>query len=353
MSESCCAKPDKHHNHDGDKKGFKFDAIFHGSLVTIITIIALYAAKAPIPHIETLAQTLIEFLGTVWWGVAIGIVFVGLMNKIPREYFNKLLGAGDSKSGIFRAALAGVFLDLCSHGILMVGAKLYERGASLAQVMTFLIASPWNSFSLTLILIALIGFKWTMLYILGSLVIAIVTGFLIQSLTKSGKLPNNPNAVENMADFKVFQQAKKDLSKTKFNAKFFIDLLTGSTHELKMLLKWLMLGIIIASAIRTFVPPEFFHQWFGPTLVGLLLTLIATTIIEVCSEGSAPIASEIVNTAGAPGNGFAFLMAGVATDYTEIMVLKETTKSWKMALILPILTVPQIIVLGYIMNMFS
>ena len=35
----------------------------------------------------------------------------------------------------------------------MVGAKLYERGASIGQVMAFLIASPWNSFSLTLTLV--------------------------------------------------------------------------------------------------------------------------------------------------------------------------------------------------------
>ena len=44
-------------------------------------------------------------------------------------------------------------------------------------------------------------------------------------------------------------------------------------------------------------------------------------------------------------------MAGAATDYTEIMVLKETTKRWKSALILPALTVPQVLLLGWIMNM--
>jgi hypothetical protein len=44
-------------------------------------------------------------------------------------------------------------------------------------------------------------------------------------------------------------------------------------------------------------------------------------------------------------------MAGAATDYTEIMVLKETTKRWKTALILPLLTVPQVLLLGWILNM--
>ena len=90
--------------------------------------------------------------------------------------------------------------------------------------------------------------------------------------------------------------------------------------------------------------------YFGPTLLGLFLTLLVTTIIEVCSEGSTPIGADLVTRAGAPGNGFTFLMAGVSTDYTEMLVIRQMTKSWKIALSLPLLTVPQILLLGWIMN---
>ena len=234
----------------------------------------------------------------------------------------------------------------------MVGAKLYERGASYAQVLTFLIASPWNSFSLTLILFALIGIKWTLIYILASVVIALITGLIVMQLTKSGKLPTNPNKTERDSNFNLKENAIRDLKTVNWTPKFFLEIFTGSKNELKILVKWLLLGIIIASAIRAFVPVELFQDWFGPTVIGLFLTLAATTVIEVCSEGSAPVASEIVNNANAPGNGFTFLMAGVATDYTEMMVLKDTTKSWKMAFILPILTVPQTLILGLIFNQF-
>ena len=54
--------------------------------------------------------------------------------------------------------------------------------------------------------------------------------------------------------------------------------------------------------------------------------------------------------AGAPGNSFAFLMTGVSTDYAEIMVLREATKSWRIALFLPLLTVPQVILIAWLMN---
>ncbi len=62
-------------------------------------------------------------------------------------------------------------LDLCNHGILMVAMKLYERGASIGQVMAFLIANKWNSLTLTLILVGLIGLKWTLLFIVASLLL--------------------------------------------------------------------------------------------------------------------------------------------------------------------------------------
>jgi uncharacterized membrane protein YraQ (UPF0718 family) len=51
-------------------------------------------------------------------------------------------------------------------------------------------------------------------------------------------------------------------------------------HEARMLLRWLLLGVIIAAAVRTFVPHETFAEWFGPTLFGLGMTLIATTVLR-------------------------------------------------------------------------
>jgi uncharacterized membrane protein YraQ (UPF0718 family) len=117
-----------------------------------------------------------------------------------------------------------------------------------------------------------------------------------------------------------------------------------------MVIRWLLFGVLLASAIRGFVSLEDFQSYFGPSLIGLAATLLAATIIEVCSEGSTPIAADLMTRANAPGNSFAFLMTGVATDYTEVMVIKDSMKSWKIALFLPLLTVPQVIVVALILN---
>ncbi len=118
----------------------------------------------------------------------------------------------------------------------------------------------------------------------------------------------------------------------------------------RMVLRWVFLGIILASLIRTFVTLDIFQTYFGPTLIGLGLTLLVATVLEVCSEGTVPVAADLLTRASAPGNSFTFLMAGVATDYTEIMVLREVTGRWIIPLFLPLITLPQILLLGFIFN---
>ena len=347
MSDCC---PTTQHDHD-HKDNKRIDVILHGSLGIILIALISYIYMPQIGWLGVFTHTIIEMIHIMWWGVALGILFVGLMTKIPKEYFSAVLGQGDKISGLIRATIAGLFLDLCNHGILIVAAKLYERGTSLAQVMAFLIASPWNSLSLSIILIALIGVKWTLIYVFASALVAILTGLIYILLVKGGVFPDNPNKIEMTEDFALIDDAKARLKNFKPTSQFFKDIAIGGMNEASSLLRWLLLSVVIAAAIRAFVPIELFADWFGPTFAGLLATLAVTTIIEVCSEGSAPIASEIFHRAKAPGNGFAFLMAGVSTDYTEIMIIREFSKSWRIALSLPLVTVPQIILLGWIMNM--
>lgn len=292
-----------------------------------------------------------ELFNTMWWGILLGIVFVGLLDRVPRDLVIAALSGERRFTGILRATAAGVAFDLCSHGILMVGMKLYERGATIGQVVAFLLASPWNSFSLTIILIALIGWWYTLLFILLSAVIGIVTGLIFDALVARGRLPENPARLADGPRPKLGDAWAKFRADTRFGRADIVPMLRAGLAGSRMVLRWLLFGIVLASAIRAFVPADVFSDWFGPTLLGLLLTTIAATIIEVCSEGSAPIAADLVGRAGAPGNGFVFLMAGVATDYTEIMSLRDTTQSWLIALALPLITVPQVLTVGLMINM--
>lgn len=299
------------------------------------------------------ASSVFELMNTIWWGVLIGFLMICLLGKIPREFVISALGTKPGLAGIWRATLAGVLLDLCSHGILMVGARLYERGASTGQVIAFLVASPWNSLSLTLVLIALVGLPWTLGFIVLSMLVALITGLVFDLLVSRRVLAANRNQVELPADFAFVPQAKKHWQQADFNGEFFRTALVDGLHEARMVVRWILFGVLLAAAVQSWVPEDIFSTYFGPTFTGLLVTLGVATILEVCSEGSTPLAADILNRAEAPGNGFAFLMGGVATDYTEIMVLKDTMGSLKSALFLPLITVPQVLLLGWLVNQLS
>lgn len=320
-------------------------------LVTLGYVAHLAGAEGLGPYVTEFAHATYALMNKMWWGLVLGIVFVGLLGRVPREMVMAVIGRPGTAGGVVRATLAGVLLDLCSHGILLVGMKLYERGAGIGQVMAFLIASPWNSLSLTLILAALVGWGWTLLFVVASMAIALVSGLFFNMLVKRGVLPENPHRAEAPAEYSLRADAKARLAGVEWTPALAVQLVREAVSGSRMILRWIFFGVVLAALIRTFLPPETFGALFGPTLVGLGLTLVVATVLEVCSEGSTPIAADLLTRAAAPGNAFAFLMAGVATDYTEIMGLKETTRSWKIALFLPLVTLPQVVALAVVMNL--
>ena len=348
-----CCKTDQDHDGHGHKQGPDWMMRVSAALV-IIPYLLLFIAPGLVNSwqpLEIYAHSVHEFVNISWWGVVIGILCLAALAKIPREFVMSALGNNKGAEGILRAIGAGILLDLCNHGILMIGTKIYQRGASIGQTMAFLIASPWNSISLTFILIAMIGLKLTLLFIVLSAVIAFITGMIFDELVKRGKLPSNPNAFDMPEGFDFVPEAKKQLKTVTWNADLIKSMLINGIKDSGMVVRWLLLGIVFASALRVFLDPATFAEYFGPTLLGMAATIFFATVLEVCSEGSSPIAADLTARAHAPGNAFAFLMAGVATDYTEIMVMKDTTKSWKIALFLPLITLPQIVLLGILLNL--
>lgn len=343
-ADSCC----------GSHAGGRPDILLWGSLLVFLAGVGVHLAFPAAPDwLHVFGHTCYELMLRSWWGVLFGIAAVAVIGRLPRELVAAALGRGGSISGLFRAVAAGVALDLCNHGILMVGMGLYKRGASLGQTLAFLIASPWNSLSLTLILAALIGWKWMLLFIFLSAVVAVLTGYIADRLVDAGKLGANPNTVDLPSGYRVRPaviDVMKSLKPSKSNyARLFREGLLGS----RMVLRWIFFGFVLTGLIRAFMPVSDFQYFFGPTLMGMALTLLATTVMEVCSEGSSPIAADLLTRAHAPGNAFVFLMTGAATDYTEILSVRETTRSWKTALALPLISTPQVLWIGWLINQYG
>jgi len=302
-----------------------------------------------------------DYLLLIWWAILIGFLIGGIIDYfIPRTYIEKYLSRHQKRT-ILYSIIFGFLMSACSHGILAIAIELYKKGASTSSVVAFLLASPWANLPITFLLFGFFGIK-AGLIVISALIIAFITGLIFQKLEKKGWvecdkcITGEDKAV--LVKFSIIKDIKRRWKEYKFTAKNNINAIKGtfkgSWALTKMVMWWLIIGILMAAVARAYIPHDLFKQYMGPTLLGLIVTLIFATIIEVCSEGSSPLAFEIYEQsleAGAPafGNSFTFLMAGVATDYTEIGLIWHNIGR-RAALWIPIITVPQILILGYLYN---
>lgn len=331
-----------------DKQNFFRSKLF---LVFVVTLLLVIFSYFFVP-LETFRKVLFNYLGSIWWAVFLGLFLGGVIEHyVPKEYISKIL-ARKSPLTIFNAVVLGFLMSACSHGILALSIQLHKKGASNPAVVSFLLASPWANLAITMMLLSLFGLKGLFI-IVAAVIIAINTGLIFMFLDKKGWIEQNKNIVPVDQDYSIVQDFRRRLGEYKFTRVSLITdaggVLSGMFSLAEMVLGWIILGVLLASLAGAFIPLHFFHNYMGPTLLGLMVTLIVATLIEVCSEGSSPLAFEIYRQTGALGNSFVFLMAGVVTDYTEIGLLWSNLGR-RVAFWMVLVSVPQVIVLGYIFN---
>lgn len=307
------------------------------------------------PLLVPFRESFLMYLGMIWWALLLGLLLGGVIDHfVPREYISHIL-AHRQKRTILRAVVLGFFMSACSHGILALAMQLYKKGASTSAVIAFLLASPWANLSLPFMLIGFFGVVKGLYIVLAAMVIALTTGCLFQMLEGEGLVEQNPHTAINGEEFSISDDLLRRVREYRFSVPGAVGdiqgIVRGAAALSEMMLWWILIGLGLASLAGAYIPPHFFHQYMGPTLVGMLVTLAAATVIEVCSEGTAPVAFEIFRQTGALGNSFVFLMAGVVTDYTEIGLVWKNI-GWRAALWLPVITVPQVVIFGILANLF-
>jgi len=369
-SEHCIKKYEEQHGFTEDKKYCPSCAVKHGTpwykeklfIVTIITLILLALGYFLDPE-KRFFNAFRDYVILIWWAILIGFLIGGIIDHfVPRTYVEKYLSRHQKRTIVY-SIVFGFLMSACSHGILAIAIELYKKGASTSSVVAFLLASPWANLPITFLLFGFFGVK-AALIVVSAIVIALITGLIFQRLERKGWVECDKCVIGEdkavLTDFSIIKDIKRRWKEYRFTAKNNINAIKGtfrgSWSLTKMVMWWLIIGMLMAAVARAYVPHELFKQYMGPTFLGLLVTLFFATIIEVCSEGSSPLAFEIYEQsleAGAPafGNSFTFLMAGVATDFTEIGLIWHNIGR-KAALWIPIITVPQILVLGYLFNVF-
>lgn len=330
-----------------EKKFYRNKVFIVSSLLLVLTSLSYFVG-----FLAPFRVVLFMYFRKIWWAMLLGFLLGGVIEHfVPREYISKIL-AKPKKRTVFYSVALGFLMSACSHGILALSIELHRKGASTSSVVSFLLASPWANLTMTVMLVGFFGLR-AFYIIISAIFIAITTGLVFQHLERKNLIEKNVNTSSLGDDFSIWDDVKKR-AKAWRHSKISISseikgILSGSISLANMVLWWILIGMGLSSLAGAYIPSHIFHKYMGPTALGLFATLVVATVIEVCSEGTAPLAFEIFRQTGALGNSFVFLMAGVATDYTEIGLI-WTNIGKKAAVWMLAVAVPQVILLGMLAN---
>jgi hypothetical protein len=234
-----------------------------------------------------------------------GFWVAGLMNLVlSKERVLKHL-SGNRFSAVWKAALIGVPLPLCSCGVIPAAAHLEKQGASRAATLSFLISTPTTGVDSIVASYGMLGPLLT----IARPITALIAGFFTGVLSMLVDPTPTPSA----------DAAKPTTSSTDEIPKGFVNKLRysiayGFTDLLPDITKWLIIGIVIGGFISYLLPAELVEAYLSDPVMAYGLMLLIGIPMYICATGSIPIATALMLKGLSPGAGFVFLFAGPATN---------------------------------------
>ncbi|XCN72312.1 MAG: SO_0444 family Cu/Zn efflux transporter [Candidatus Electrothrix aestuarii] len=270
-----------------------------------------------------------------------GLLIGGLLKEyLSPTYVANHLGTGRFSS-VFKAALLGIPIPLCSCGVLPAAATLKKQGANNGAVTAFLISTPESGIDSLSITWALLDPLMTVARPISAFFSAAVAGiaenfFAFPSPGSSAK-PAGNQKIEHSACACASgccggdeQRKNEGISSNAARKKGFLQefpgkLKSGIRYAIfdiwEELAGWFMVGILLAGVITVLLPDAFISSYLGGGLSSMLLMLVIGIPLYICATASTPIAAAFLLKGVSPGTALVFLLVGPATNITSLSVL--------------------------------
>ncbi len=269
----------------------------------------------------TYLNSLYTLLNAMSVYILFGLLVAGILKQIvPADFVRKNLGK-NKLSAIFKSALLGIPIPLCSCSVLPFATALKKDGASKSAVQTFLIATPITGVDSIFATYGAFGWIFTIFRLLSSIVISLIAGVLTLVFDGDKNL-HVGFSVQKPQDFSLIK--KQTPLHVKEQRAFFKRVYEYAfVTLLKDIAKPFLVGIIVAAFISTFLPnslPTFLEN----SLFFSYLVMIALSLpIYVCATASIPIGISLILAGFSPGAAFIFLTAGPASNAVTILMVKK------------------------------
>jgi len=250
----------------------------------------------------------------------------------------------------------GAITPFCSCSSIPVFLGFTSAGIPVGITMSFLLTSPLINEVAVLLLMSLLGWKFTLLYVIVGMGIGILGGVFLDQIRAERWLKSFARkALEKGQQRSDSEQQQEQLvapEKLSFAERH--QFAKGETGEIfGRVWKWVIIGVGLGAALHGFVPDGWIEahlgdgQWWSvpaAVVLGIPLYSNATGVIPVME-------SLIVN--GLPvGTTLAFSMSTVAASFPEFILLKQVMQ-WRLLAILFAVLLVAFTLVGWIFNLLT
>ncbi|MEO5333364.1 MAG: SO_0444 family Cu/Zn efflux transporter [Magnetococcus sp. YQC-5] len=265
--------------------------------------------------------------------LVLGLVAAGLVKAwIPESLVMRWLG-GQGIWPIFRAAIIGAPLPLCSCSVIPMAIGLRRNGASKSSTVSFLVATPETGVDSLALSWIMLGPFMTIARPVCAILSAMFSGMLTLLVERFEANHLQDSLVSNPLD--THSEQKCASSCCSKNKKLVVSVpptawtrtIEGIQYAMREL--WddiallLGIGLILTAAVTTWVPYGNLSSYTQESWLSMILIVIASMPVYVCATASTPMAAAMLFSGMTPGMALAFLMAGPATNVAPLGIIKR------------------------------
>ena len=261
-----------------------------------------------------------HYLAEVLPALAIGFFISGLVHElIPEDKVLKYLGSSGIRP-ILYSTLVGAMLPVCCWGSLPIAVSFQKKGAKLGPILAFLVATPATSISALFVSYNVLGLFFTAYTFFAVIAMGITIGLI------GNRIRYTPKTIPEKA---ACPQCETDPGHIHLHGKKTvlvkgISVLRYAYIELpKEIGLELLIGLLLAAAVATFVPIGRLIKLYLGGLFGYAFAVIFGIVMYLCSTASVPLIDSLMKQGMNPGAAMTLLLIGPVTSYGTILVLKK------------------------------
>ncbi|MGV2872239.1 permease [Colwellia sp. E150_009] len=261
--------------------------------------------------------------------------------------------AGKNKGiGYLLGAGFGAIMPFCSCSSIPVFLGFTSAGIPVGITMSFLITSPLINEVAVLLLVSLLGWKFTVLYLVVGMLVGILGGFFLDAIKAERWLQSFAAKALEKGQQAAISTQNSQISRLSFKERHRF-----AKEEMLEIFgrvwKWVIIGVGLGAALHGFVPEGWIKEhlgngqwWSVPSAVLLGIPLYSN------ATGVIPVMESLIKQGLPIGTTLAFCMSTVAASFPEFILLKQVMQ-WRLLAILFLVLLVAFTLIGWVFNLLT